>query len=135
LKGDTLTGSSVISSDAGDIYLDQGSVSGTTSLSTIDGSVTFEQEALSGKLSTFVGANANISFSGTLDPEGTYQFTTYKGNIDLTLPADTSMQVQTSIGVGGSYYTDFPASTGQSPQALLDLKTTSGGVHIHEQHA
>lgn len=135
LNGDTLTGSSVINSNSGDINLAQGSLSGTTSLSTTDGSITLDQETLSGQFVAFTGANGDIRLNGTLDAKGTYQFTTYNGNIDLTLPADTSMQVQTTTGVGGSYHSDFPTSAGNTPRAALHLKTTAGELNIHNENS
>ena len=132
LTGDTLTGSSVISSNSGDISLAQGSLSGTTSLSTTGGSITLDQEALSGQFAAVVAANGGISLNGTLDAKGTYQFTSDQGNIDLTFPADTSMQVHPSTGTGGSYHSDFPRSTGNAPRAALNLKTSSGQLNIHK---
>lgn len=133
LNGDTLTGSSVISSNSGDIDLAQGSASGKTSLSTTYGSIALGQEALSGQFAAVAGANGSISLNGMLDPKGTYQFTTSKGNIDLTLPADTSMQVQIPTGAGGSYHSDFPTSTGNAPRADVHLNTTAGQLNIHKQ--
>jgi len=133
LNGDALSGSSVISSNSGDISLDHGSVSGTTDVSTINGSITLDHEDLSGQFSTSVGASGDIQFSGRLDPQGTYNFTSDQGSIDLTLPTDTSMHVQTSTGAGGSYSSDFPQSTGKTPQATVNLKTTSGQMQIHKQ--
>lgn len=132
LNGDTLAGSSVISSNSGDINLAQGSLSGKTSLSTTGGSITLVQEALSGQFTSVVGASGGISLNGTLDAKGTYQFTSDQGNIDLTLPADTSMQVHPSTGSSGSYHSDFPTSTGKAPRAALNLTTSSGQLNIHK---
>ncbi len=135
LNGDILTGSSVISSNSGDINLAQGSLGGTTSLSTTDGSIALVQEALSGQIAALVGASGGISLNGTLDASGTYQFTTDNGNIDLTLPADTSMQAQTSTGANGSFHSDFPTSMGNAPRAILKLKTTAGEMNIHKENS
>ena len=133
LNGDGLTGSSVVSSNSGNIILEKGSVSGTSSFSTASGSITLDQEALSGQFTTSAGGNGYIQFGGLLDPQGTYNFTSDMGNIDLTLPADASFKVQTSKGTGGSYSTDFPDTTGNAPWARLNLKTSSGGIDIHKQ--
>jgi hypothetical protein len=133
LNGDELTGSSVVSSNSGDIILAKGLVSGTSYFSTNNGSITLNQEDLSGQFTTNVGGNGAIQFDGTLDPQGTYNFTSDNGNIDLTLQASSSLQTQTTLGTGASYSSDFPKITGNTPRAKLNLKTIGGELHIHKQ--
>lgn len=131
LTNDILSGQSKISSDSGYIGLGQGSLADSTIIDQ-RGSILLDQEHLSGQVKISAGGNGAIAFNGTLDPQGSYQFITDTGTIDLALPASISMQTQVSAG-SGSYHSDFPRATGSSPQAEVTLQTNGGDITILKQ--
>lgn len=106
---------------------------GQLTAKTDGGLITLNNDALTDG-STISSSSGNIEFSGTLDPQGKYQFATDSGNIDLTLPADTPMQVHASTGPSGSYNNEFSDTTGTLPRASIDLQTKSGEMTIHKQN-
>lgn len=132
LNGDSLSEQSTIKTNSGNINLDQGSVNGNATISAETGTITLDQENLSGQVALSTGGNGNIEFTGTLDAQGKYQFTTDSGSIDLTLPGNTSMQM-TVTQKAGAYQSDFPKSTGNLPQAAVTVTTNSGDIGIHKQ--
>lgn len=131
LNYDTLSGHSQISSDSGYIGLQQGSLADSTIIDQ-RGSIVLDQEDLSGQVKISTGGNGAIAFSGTLDPQGSYQFVTETGDIRLALPDTTSMQPQVSKG-SGSYQSDFPPAPGGSPQTSVILQTNSGNITVMKQ--
>jgi hypothetical protein len=134
LSNDTLTGHSSISTNSGNIDLELGSVVGPATITSNTGTIWLQnQGSLSGQVTVSTGGNGDITFNGSLDQNGNYQFSTDSGNIDLTLPGNTSMNIQNSVGAGGSYQSDFPPTNGLSPQASVGVKTNSGTIAIHSQ--
>jgi DUF4097 and DUF4098 domain-containing protein YvlB len=51
--------------------------------------------------------NGDISFAGSIDPQGRYEFTTHSGDMDLAIPRDASAQVGVSTW-NGTIDSDFP---------------------------
>lgn len=132
LNDDALSGSTTLNTDTGSIDMEKGSATGTTIIKSSSGTITLNTD-LSGQVTASTGEDGEIQFSGTLDQNGTYHFITEDGDIDLTLPADTSMQVEHITGTGGSYQNDFNDATGASPRASVELQTNNGAIGIHNQ--
>ena len=129
LNGDNLSQGSVLNTNSGNINLgQQGSVSDTSIISS-SGAIFLDQTNLSGTVTVSTGGNGTISYNGALDPRGKYQFTTDSGNIDLTFPQSTSMQLKTSQK-SGHYSSTFPSSSGSAPQAAVGVTTNSGDITI-----
>lgn len=132
LQNDTLSQGSLLTTNSGDINLEQGSAQDIT-ITSATGSIILDQTNLSGQIALSTGGNGTISYrGGTLDPQGKYQFKTESGAIDLALPSDTELQTKVTQH-SGSYHSDFPDSTGTPPQASIDITTDSGDVTITAQ--
>ncbi len=133
LEGDNLSGSSSITTATGDIHLENGSVSdGSSTISTTGGSLTLEQEELGGSVA-LSASSKNLSFTGSLDPNGEYTFTTVSGNINLALPADTSLKTNVTPSKYPLYNNAFHDAPRDSLQATVNVKTQHGHIVITTQ--
>ena len=129
---ETLSGSMVVSNAKGRVNLE--SVSGNISASDVDGPVSAESvsgrvevanvdgditvESVSGAI-TITGArsmrvNAEtvqsaLSYDGTIEPSGTYSFTTHSGRLTLAVPATAGATVSLET-FSGSVDSDFPVT-------------------------
>ncbi len=117
--------------DSGSITLNDDALSGQSTISSNSANINLNGVSLSGQVTISVGGDGGIGFAGTLGSQGKYQFTTDRGDIELLLPTNTSMQVQDLPG-SGSFHNDFSSNpTGSSPQAAVTVKTNSGDIAIH----
>jgi DUF4097 and DUF4098 domain-containing protein YvlB len=117
-------------SNSGGITLNNDHLSDSSTLSSGSGDINLQAGSLNGHVTFSTGADGNIIFNGTLNASGSYQFTTDGGDIDLNLPVDTAMQVQSFSGTG-NYQSDFSNPTGNGPQAAVTVKTNTGTISIH----
>ena len=133
----------VIQIDTGDVTVE--GVSGQMSLTDTNGRIELHKVALTGN-STIHSDNDDITFQGSLDPNGTYQFSSIGGSVDLTLPSNSAFHVDATAN-NGSISSDFPSiqqsshgngsqaqgSVGNGPQATVTIKTDSGSISINGQ--
>lgn len=131
--------------------IDVSGVSGAMSLTSDTGSITANQDALSGQ-STLQSNTGDITFDGSLDPRGNYQFSTDTGSIDATLPANSSFHLDATTNTG-SIDSDFTevqvqhqdfkgdsahgdvgsGSSGSSGSSTtVTVKTNTGDINLHE---
>ena len=120
-------------------------ITGQMSLSSNTGSIHAEQDSLTGQsiLKTDTGS---VTFEGTIDPKGSYQFATNTGSVDVTLPGNSSFHVDASTNTG-SITSDFPgvnvqhgdftgasahSDVGNAPGATVTLKTDTGSISLHQ---
>jgi hypothetical protein len=130
-----------LKNDAGSITVN--GIAGQLSCTTDAGSVKVSDAWLRGnsKLKTDAGT---ISFSGALDPHGSYQMTTDAGTVSVTLPPGASFRLDAKTDVG-SISSDFPLNiqrdypggkarcdVGLPPYATLKLRTDVGSINIHQ---
>jgi hypothetical protein len=132
-----------IKTDTGEI--DVTGITGQMSLSSSTGSIHAVQDSLTGQsiLKTDTGS---VTFEGTIDPKGSYQFETNTGSVDVTLPDNSSFHVDASTDTG-SINSDFPgvnvqhaditgasahSDVGSSPGATVTLKTDTGSISLHQ---
>lgn len=127
---DNFSGQLSAQSDSGSISLNNDTLSEQSSLTSTSGDIRFRNTSLNGQVTVQTGEDGEIDFSGTLAPQGKYQFTTESGDITLNLPESTSMRVQPSSG-DGSYQSDFTNPTGKGPKADVSVTTESGTISIH----
>src|SRR5215467_10178123 len=88
----------------------------------------------------------SVTFEGTIDPKGLYQFETNTGSVDVTLPGNSSFHLDASTDTG-SINSDFPgvnvqhsnftggnvnSDVGSSPGATVTLKTDTGSISLHQ---
>jgi len=120
-------------------------VTGQMSLSSDTGAIQAMQDSLTGQsiLKTDTGS---VTFDGTIDPKGSYQFETNTGEVDVTLPGNSSFYVDASTSTG-SIDSDFPGvnvqhgdvtgasahgDVGNAPGATVILKTDTGSISLHQ---
>src|SRR5947209_886022 len=116
-------------------------ITGQVSCTSEAGSVKATEVALRGdsKLKTDAGS---ITFSGMLDPFGSYQMTTDAGSVNVFIPENTSFQLEAKTDVG-SINSDFPVNVqrdfpggkargevGMPPYARLKLRTDVGSINL-----
>src|SRR5216684_5213727 len=128
-----------LKTDAGNIHVD--GVSGQMSLGSDAGNISAAQVMLSGQSSLKTDADT-ITFAGSIDPTGSYQFKTDVGSVNVTLPPDASFQVDAKTDIG-SFHSDFPINrqgdvtgskargeVGNPPRAMLTLRTDVGSINL-----
>ncbi len=125
--------------------IDVSGVSGQMQLTSNTGSVAARDGLLTG--SSKLGSNTgSITFNGSIDTSGSYQFTTNTGSVDVTLPANSVFHVDATTDTG-SITSDFPgvivehpnftgavahSDVGSSPQATVTMSTNTGSIHLHQ---
>lgn len=131
IEVDGFTGQLSAQTNSSSITLNNDTLNGQSSITSQSGDISLDRVTLSGQVTVATGGNGGIEFGGTLDPSGTYQFTTDSGNIDLSLPADTAMQVSSTPGTG-TFQSDFTNPTGNGPRAAVSVRTNRGDIGIHQ---
>ena len=112
----------VLNTTSGDI--DVQGVDGQMQLTSGDGSITLTQVALA-RNSVVKADSGSITFAGSLDPQGTSQFETGSGTVDVTLPPDASYHLQVNNN-GGTFNSDFPLNLSPSNGNTFHAKTDVG---------
>ena len=130
-----------LKNDAGSITVN--GIAGQISCATDAGSVKVTDAWLRGnsKLKTDAGT---ITFSGALDPNGSYQMSTDAGTVSVTLPPNASFRLDAKTDVG-SITSDFPLNiqrdfpggkarcdVGLPPYPALKLRTDVGSITIRQ---
>src|SRR5579859_156490 len=130
-----------LKNDAGSISVS--GIAGQISCSTDAGSVKVTDAWLYGnsRLKTDAGA---ITFSGALDPRGSYSMSSDAGTVSVTLPPDASFRLDAKTDVG-SINSDFPLTiqrdfpggkvrcdVGLPPYPTLKLRTDVGSINIRQ---
>ncbi len=135
-----------IITDSGDITVDD--ISGQMTLTSQSGSITMQNVTLTGN-STIKSGNGDITFSGQLDPGGSYQFiSTDSSTINLALPASSPFSLHATTN-SGSINADSAFSqvqvqqagtgataqgdNGNAPRASVTITTGSGDINLNAQ--
>jgi hypothetical protein len=125
-----------LTTNAGNITVQQ--VNGQMKLQADAGSIQALQVTLSGQslLKTDAGS---ITFDGALDPAGNYKLTTNLGNVNVTLPAGSSFNLDAKTDLG-SVTTNLPlpqlqrtklsGQVGSGPYPKLKVATDLGSVQV-----
>ncbi len=89
----------------------------------------------------------SVTFNGSIDPNGTYQFETNTGTVDVTLLGNSSFHVDATADTG-SITSEFPevnvqhpdvsganahGDVGNPPRATVTLKTDTGSISLNKQ--
>jgi DUF4097 and DUF4098 domain-containing protein YvlB len=107
-----------------------GNMRGQLITETGGGRIEVSQAALSGESSLKTGGGS-ITFDGSLDALGNYNFRTGGGKMNLTLPCDAAFSLDAKTG-GGTTHNEFGGNeVGNGQHARLKLRTGGGGIHIH----
>lgn len=135
---DLRTGSSRIEAQnlQGQINLNTGSsrivlenVRGQLTAKTGSGHIEVSRAALSGD-STLKTGSSSITFDGSLDALGSYNFRTGSGGINLRLPDDAAFSLDAKTGSGGVHNEFGGNEVGDLPHAPLKLRSGSGAIRI-----
>ncbi len=132
-----------LTTSSGDIKASN--ISGQMTLSTSSGDVTATNASASGN-SSFHTNSGDITYRGSLAPNGSYIFSASSGDIDLTLPANAAFQVVQATTDSGDIDSDFSGvniargsssatasgTVGSAPYAQISLQTSSGDIHIRQ---
>ena len=130
----------VIQTNSGDI--DVTGVNGQVNLNSDSGTITLSQVSLAGNSSVSTNSG-DIRFDGAIGPNGSYQFQSESGSVDVTLPPDTSFHADVTTK-SGSFNSDFPevnsqpadgnisGDVGDPPRANVMIKTDSGSINLNK---
>jgi hypothetical protein len=120
-------------------------ISGIMSLTTNTGSINATQVTLSGH-SMLTGTGGSIVFAGSIEPGGLYQFVTGTGSLNVTLPGNSSFQLEARTNTG-SLNNNFVSvnvqhantigyeargNVGASATARVILKTNTGSIDLNK---
>jgi hypothetical protein len=123
-----VTGQMTLQDANGDITASN--VNGAMNASNGGGDINVKQGALSGQ-SLLRTDSGDISFDGSLDPNGSYQMESGGGDVDVTLPANASFQLTTNGSDNVS--NDFGSTTvGNGPHPPLQLNSGSGSISVNK---
>jgi hypothetical protein len=130
----------VIQTNSGDINVT--GVNGQVNLTSDSGTITLSQVSLARNSSVSTNSG-DIRFNGGIAPNGSYQFQSESGSVDVTLPPDTSFHAAVTTK-SGSFNSDFPevnsqpsggniaGNVGNSPLANVMIKTDSGSINLNK---
>lgn len=124
--------------------IDVNGVTGQMSLQSNTGSITAEQDNLTGS-STLKTDTGSVKFNGTIAQNSNYVFSTNTGSVNVTLPSDSTFHVDAKTDTG-SFNSDFPVSNtdkqglgsevhgdvGNSPTTTITLDTDTGSIHLNQ---
>ena len=98
-------------------------IAGQVQAITQNGDVILREATLNSQ-STLKTTYGSVYFSGTIDPQGTYTLGTHSGNVNLTLPDNTPLQLHARTS-SGSIYSEFAQS---SNGAQIIINVGSGSI-------
>lgn len=125
----TVKGQMTIEAGSGSIRIND--VTGELKAITNNGDVIVRGAVLSGQ-SMLKTNNGSVRLEGSVDPKGNYALTTYRGNINLLLPGNTSFQLNTHIG-SGSFYNEFGSNNvGMIPRAQIIMSVGYGSIAVNK---
>jgi DUF4097 and DUF4098 domain-containing protein YvlB len=139
VKAESVSGNVIVSQVTGDVRAS--SVSGRVDVTDVSGDL--ETESVSGRImmtgvrSRFVRAGSvsgRITYAGTFEPDGTYEYKSHSGGVRLSLPADVGAQVRVET-FSGSVDSDFPVTLqpntdGRSSNRKIEFKIGNGRSRI-----
>jgi hypothetical protein len=122
-----IDGSLTISDNNGSVSVNH--LCGSLSLKMSNGDAELRRVALTGSSRISIEHGA-ILFVGSLNPRGTYRFSTQTGAIALTLPENSSFHLETSTEHGAIENEFGSTQVGDEPAALLYVSTEFGSISI-----
>jgi hypothetical protein len=124
-------------------------IDGQMTLTTNDGNINASNDVINGS-SSLTTTSGDINFNGTIGTNGTYQFQSTSGNVDLTVPSTppfsvnatttsgtissdyTSVSVQTNPPGPGAKATGDVGGSSSQPGVKLMINTISGDINLHQ---
>ncbi|QBD74864.1 hypothetical protein EPA93_02180 [Ktedonosporobacter rubrisoli] len=128
IKG--VSGQLTLQASSGDIQASD--VDGQITVQTNSGNINLDQAKLKGQ-SALKASSGTIRFTGTLDPQGSYQVQTSSGNVIMNLPASAAFSLQTSTHSGDVHNAFNSKEVGGEPRAKLAIQTSSGDITLKKE--
>jgi len=144
IEVDGVTGQMVLTSNSGSITVTNSTLSASSLLANNSGAINATQDTLSGPV-TFNNNEGPITFNGSIDSSGVYQFLSNSGSIDVTFPRHASFHLNATVNSANSasITTDFPglsvknaaihANLGRPPRAQVTFYSNGGSIKLHAQ--
>jgi len=144
IEVDGVTGQMVLTSNSGSITVTNSTLSASSLLANNSGVINATQDTLSGPV-TFNNNEGPITFNGSIDSSGVYQFQSNSGAINVTFPRNASFHLDATVNSANnaSITTDFPglsvknaaihANVGSPPRAQVTLYSNGGSIKLHAQ--
>ena len=109
--------------------IDANNISGQVTLSSTDGDVSVENGSLSGQ-SSLHSDNGNIRYNGSIAAQGSYKFDTVNGSVDVGLPSDTVFHLNAS-STNGNNENEFGSNdVGSGTRPQLTISSANGSIHV-----
>lgn len=112
---------------AGNISIND--INGQMAIHNQAGNITLEGSQLS-NVSSLSSSAGRISFDGALDQHGSYRFSTTAGDILLTLPSSSSVNINAQATVGSVRNAFGDGPIGNIPQASVGVTAGAGDITI-----
>lgn len=120
-------GQVTVGTNSGSINIDH--ASGSLNVTSSSGSIDLGDANMSGKSQLF-SDSGTINVNGTLDPAGAYSITTNSGDINVSLPSDSSFTLDAHTN--GTFSTDFSTKQVGNGQDPLTVKSETGNITINK---
>ena len=114
-----------VQSGSGDVNVE--GISGQVNVESQDGSITLSQDNLSGQ-SSIKTQHGSIDFNGSLSQQGSYDFESVTGSINLQLPSNASFHLVNSSGNINNEFNNN--DEGSSPRPSLSVSSQGGDITI-----
>ncbi len=106
-------------------------VTGQVILAAQSGSISVENSQLSGN-STLSSVSGSVHFDGSIAQNGTYNFSSSSGSVDVTLPASSSFHLDARSS-SGTVNNEFNTNdVGAQPRPALTIHSDSGSVDLQK---
>src|SRR5260370_41620908 len=105
-SNDTLN-SSTITTSSGNVTAVKDTLRGTSTITTSSGDITAKQTTLNGQEAVST-SSGNINIDGTICNGGSYQFQTYNGSVNVSIPDTSAFLVHAATTSGSIHTQDFP---------------------------
>ena len=103
-------------------------VSGQVAFSSTNGDVSLENGSLSGQ-SSLHSDNGDIRYDGSIDQKGNYKFDTINGSVDVRLPDNSAFHLDEHTN--GPFNNEFGSNdVGSNPRPSLTISSENGSIHL-----
>ena len=109
--------------------IDANNISGQVTLASTNGGIDVENGSLSGQ-SSLHSDNGDIRYNGSIDPGGSYKFDTLSGSIEVALPSNTAFRLDTNSANGHVENEFGSTNVGNGTHPPLTLSSANGSIHI-----
>jgi hypothetical protein len=138
-----ISGTMQLTSEAGDIALNNSTLEGTSTIHSDAGNMRL-QSVITDAHTSIITTAGNVDFSGTVERGASLSVHTNAGDVTLQLPADTSAHFSATTSVGtitidpiwpisvtrGTVISSAHGTMGASPSATISVSTNAGDITV-----